>query len=125
MSVTLKHIFTSIKNTEKRLIFDRQNITIKELQDLLSDDFIEFGPSGRIYNKAQTIKVISPDNLFKFSISKFYISTLGNNHFLITYKLLKSYNGKRIYSLRSSVWKLEKDKLQIIFHQGTTIKEEF
>ena len=55
------------------------------------------------------------------SLNNFKFNKLGKKHYLVTYKILKEKDGKKINSLRSSIWKKEKGKYQIIFHQGTII----
>ena len=90
-----------------------------DLDDLIADDFLEFGASGKQFNKKQVISFLLNDKPAKKSISKAKVKPLSKNHYLLTYKYLRSANGVKIYSFRSSIWKLERKKWQIIFHQGT------
>ena len=71
--------------------------------------------------KKKIIKSLQKEDTSKMSLNNFKFNKLGKKHYLVTYKILKEKDGKKINSLRSSIWKKEKGKYQIIFHQGTII----
>lgn len=115
------HIFT----LEKRLtaIGARQNAS--ELSQLLTDDFVEFGASGRRFNKSDIIALLSSEDDFTpYEICDFKLDPLGTGTVLVTYMIAARTDGhgqSKSGSQRSSIWKLVDDRWQLFFHQGTRI----
>jgi aminoglycoside 6'-N-acetyltransferase len=89
-----------------------------QLNKLIADDFLEFGSSGKVYNKQECIK---PDETSrKFAVSEFKIKELSKDVTLATYKTTED----GIAALRSSIWKRYGDEWKMIFHQGTKCEVE-
>jgi aminoglycoside 6'-N-acetyltransferase len=89
-----------------------------QLNKLIADDFLEFGSSGKVYNKQDCIK---PDETSrKFAVSECKIKELSKDVTLATYKTTED----GIASLRSSIWKQYGDEWKMIFHQGTKCEVE-
>ncbi len=90
---------------------------------ILADDFIEFGSSGRIYNKRQELEDLPTSPVYKWIITDFEVKSLSENITLVTYRAATYSNqNERIKnSLRSSIWKLNNGKWQMVFHQGTPL----
>ena len=86
-----------------------------ELKKLIADDFMEFGSSGRIYNKLDLLKTLPSEGIREFIMTDFTIKELSQCVILATYKTIE-YGA---ISLRSSIWKKNRDEWQMIFHQGT------
>ncbi len=83
---------------------------------LLTDDFIEFGRSGRVYDKLRTIELLSgDDNEFTPEVRDFQVRPLSPDVVLVTYR---SGRGDH-FALRSSIWRLSEGKWRMTFHQGT------
>ncbi len=110
-----------LKHLEKLLLKPKIRKSVSELSKILSDEFIEFGSSRNIYDKKDIIKLVQNEVAPKITLTNFKIIQLRKEHFLVTYKSLKEEKGNKTYSLRSSIWKKEKAKYQILFHQGTLI----
>ncbi len=106
---------------EERLLEPEVRRSVKELEILLADDFIEFGSSGRIYNKQQVIDGLLISPTVQITIMDFEIKLLALGVVLATYRVIKRNNqgGETNYSLRSSIWKLHEGRWQMVFHQGT------
>ena len=111
-----------LKYLEKLLLQPRIRHSAGDLNALIADEFIEFGSSGKVYNKKDIIKLPGNEVTRKMTLTNFKLVQLGKNYFLTTYKILKHDKGRKIYTLRSSIWKKEKSSYRIIFHQGTIIK---
>jgi aminoglycoside 6'-N-acetyltransferase len=89
-----------------------------QLNKLIADDFLEFGSSGKVYNKQDCIK---PDETSrKFAVSEFKIKELSKDVTLATYKTTED----GIAALRSSIWKRYDGEWKMIFHQGTKCEVE-
>ncbi len=95
------------------------------VSELLSDDFIEFGSSGLVYDKNTTIKSLTKEEIdFEITVENFRVKKLSENIVLVNYKTskLNPNTSTRFESLRTSIWKLIAGKWQLIFHQGTRIE---
>jgi hypothetical protein len=83
---------------------------------LLDDDFVEFGKSGRVYDKRRTIELLRDDDSdFMPEVRDFQIRLLSADVVLVTYR---SGRGD-LFDLRSSIWRLSGGKWRMVFHQGT------
>ena len=83
---------------------------------LLDDDFVEFGKSGRIYDKRLTVELLRDDDSdFVPEVRDFQIRPLSGEVVLVTYR---SGRGE-LFDLRSSIWRLSGGKWRMTFHQGT------
>ncbi|RUR14223.1 GNAT family N-acetyltransferase [Legionella sp. km772] len=106
----------SIEALERSLLDSSVRQSTEQLNKLIADDFLEFGSSGKVYNKHDCIK---PDEYpRKFVVSDFKIKELSKDVTLATYKTTED----GIASLRSSIWQRYGDEWKMIFHQGTKCK---
>jgi hypothetical protein len=102
---------------EERLLQPEVRKSVKELEALLADDFIEFGSSGRIFNKQQVIDGLVNESPVQMTLMDFNAKLLAPDVALTTYRVVK--HQDRRCSLRSSIWKWKEGKWQMFFHQGT------
>ncbi|MBN1778759.1 MAG: DUF4440 domain-containing protein [Candidatus Buchananbacteria bacterium] len=92
----------------------------ERLNELLVDNFIEFGSSGKIYDKKNIIERLPSSISPKYKISDFQIRELADDVILATYKTNKQEeDSEKNLSLRSSIWKKNQGQWQMEFHQGT------
>jgi hypothetical protein len=94
------------------------------LSRLLADDFIEFGSSGKIYDKQQIIDQLQSRSSAEYSLTNLQVELLSSSIALVTYRCFRSSQidrGKNI-SLRSSIWRKGNESWQMVFHQGTLIE---
>ncbi len=82
----------------------------------LSDEFVEIGRSGRVYDKAQILEAVGaePDGV-AIEASDFVFRRIAEGVVLVTYAT-RSHNGS---ALRSSIWRKAGERWQLVFHQGT------
>ena len=92
-----------------------------KLDNLLADDFLEFGSSGNSYDKkAQLeacVKYTKNRNSMPFTVTEFTIKLLASDVVLATYRTLRNKDSKLV--LRSSIWRLGNGTWKMVFHQGT------
>ncbi|HEX5097882.1 MAG TPA: DUF4440 domain-containing protein [Polyangiaceae bacterium] len=102
-----------IQKREAELLLPAVRHSRAALDRLLSDDFVEFGASGRIFTKLETVALLlaEPPNLELPAATNFRVTILGPDAVLATYRCGNS--------LRSSVWRREGAEWRIVFHQGT------
>ena len=121
-----KTLTNLIKTLEVELLQPDVRKSASKLNELLSDDFFEFGSSGDRYTKQDVIRFLAETNEAKFVIRDFKIKELSPDNVLATYIIEKEdlESGKKSWSLRSSIWQNRDGNWQIIFHQGTLTKRE-
>lgn len=92
----------------------------KHLEELLAEDFLEFGSSGGIYDQASVISALMLEQPAAWSIANFQVRPLGEDAALVTYLGTK---GGGESSLRCSVWKRVGGRWRMTFHQGTKLEK--
>lgn len=95
------------------------------ISQLLRDDFVEFGASGRRFTKTEILNMLADEEAFTtYHMQEFHVAPLADTVVLATYVIpeRKDAHGAKIpASRRSSVWKLAEGRWQILFHQGTRL----
>jgi hypothetical protein len=100
-----------IRALEELLLTPAVRASRFELESLLSDQFVEFGSSGRVYSKAEMIEALIASPGCTATVSDFRVLALAANVMLATYR--------SEHALRSSLWRREGNDWRMIFHQGT------
>jgi len=110
-----------ILSLEQRLLHPDLRQSPSELDLLLADDFLEYGSSGSIYRKRDVIDALQHESPQLRSLTEFNVVALANDVVLATYRIARHGlpGSAPSHSLRSSVWKLNLGKWQLLFHQGT------
>ena len=111
-----------IKNLETELLQPEVRKAKERLNELLADEFIEIGESGKKYNKQEILNDLPEQTEIKFTISNFNAVEVSPDIVLATYQAEEEIAGNKTSSLRSSFWQNKNGKWQIIFHQGTLLK---
>jgi len=105
-----------IRQLEEQLLRPEVRASADRVAVLLADGFVEFGTSGRIYNKGQIVDLLQREQgrLDQSStISEFSARRLAADVLLVTYRIVES------RTIRSSIWKLTSGRWQMEFHQST------
>jgi hypothetical protein len=102
-----------IRKLEEHLLEAEVRASASKLQQLISNDFIEFGSSGRVYDKTAIVSALTSDPSMPAPpvLVEFRVAALASDVVLATYRLGNS--------LRSSIWRCEHGSWRILFHQGT------
>lgn len=110
-----------LKQLEKRLLEHDVRLNEYELSTLLADDFVEFGASGIAWTKAEVITGLQNEAFVPRVISNFVVKPLSGDVMLVTYlcRSVPTDQDREINSLRSSIWRLNGNEWQMVFHQGT------
>jgi len=105
---------------EKKLLEYSTRQNSKELDLLLSDDFYEIGTSGRTYTKSVIIDRLPKESRSNVIAEDFKTLELSPDVIQLRFKTVrKNEDGSSSASLRSSIWRLNNNQWQMIFHQGT------
>jgi hypothetical protein len=94
----------------------------ERLRELLAEDFLEFGSSGRVWTRKSIIDLLAMEsNFFPPDIEEFDCTFLSDKVALVTYRTVRNdaRTGERLCSLRSSVWTRQDGEWRMRFHQGT------
>ena len=90
------------------------------VESLLTEEFLEFGSSGRVFTKAEILDSLQTESELQLSLNDFTCVELAQGVALVTYRANRMQLGvAAVESLRSSIWVLRSDRWQMLFHQGT------
>ncbi len=104
-------IADEIRALEERLLDPEVRASAAELDRLVSDDFREFGKSGRIYTKEDAIRLLVANPAGPSDLSEFMAAVIAPGVVLATFR-----TGGEV---RSSVWRVEGGRWRLYFHQAT------
>jgi hypothetical protein len=109
------------RDLEEKLLLQETRNSPGEVAILLHPDFFEFGGSGTVWNRQQTIDRLAQELPIERSLTDLSVRSLAADVMLVTYRAVGRdlASGKEWYSLRSSIWKLTDGRWQVFFHQGT------
>lgn len=114
----LRHL-RSLELTIQRLDVRRDRA---QLDGLLHEAFVEFGRSGRRYEKADILEELprDPDPTEMWS-QNFEVIELADGVALLTYRSASADENGNLFrhSLRASLWQRTEHGWQMRFHQGT------
>lgn len=106
-------LLDEIRGVEQQLLTAEVRASAEALDRLVSDQFVEFGNSGRVYTKADVIAQMLAAPNVRVDVSDFKVLALSDDVALATYRTPAS--------LRSSIWRREGGHWRCVFHQGTAV----
>ncbi len=118
MNALLEHL----RDLELALLTASVRGSVDALDALLANEFVEFGRSGGIYNKAEIIGSLTTEipGADPPVGTGFALKELAPDVALLTWRsICREPDGREAHSLRSSIWKQTGGRWQIVFHQGT------
>lgn len=116
-----KEDYDNLKNLEESLWRAETRFDDAYMDNLLAPDFFEFGRSGRIYKREDTIGV-PPQNIdAKLPLRDFQIHPIDENTTLVTYVSEVTYGEEIEIANRSSLWSKLNGAWRLRFHQGTPV----
>lgn len=119
----MNEIKETIFQLEEKLQRPDVRKSVEELDNLISEDFLEFGSLGQIYTKKDVLVNLPTSPEIKFIMTDFRINILSENIIQSLFKTEKTNleTGKITNSLRSSLWRNENGQWNMLFHQGTPV----
>ena len=99
---------------ERLLLNSDVRSSAAQTQELLHRDYLEYGASGRAWDRTAMIAALAADPAVSGEGVDFVPVRLAPNVILLTYRIVGEAG-----SLRSSVWVRESSRWQVRFHQGT------
>ena len=118
---------THLRKLEESLLDSEVRHDVGQLELLIADDFIEFGSSGRTFNKASILAELQQEPYrAALVLSDFSLRELAPDVVLVTYKTTRSAQAevKAGAAIRSSIWIKREGRWQVTFHQGTRLPDQ-
>jgi len=93
----------------------------EQLQQLISDDFIEIAATGVRFDKAVVLTRLPTEAAPRIHADNFELRLLSEHCAQLLYhaSLQKAGATKPSLSQRCSIWRLEQDHWRMVYHQGT------
>lgn len=114
-----------IELLEKKLLDPEARKSVRFLSDVLADEFIEIASDGKRWTKSEILAYLQNEVPIVRQLKDFKIQLLSPDIVLATYRAVKIIPEQLpMYSFRSSYWRRENHRWQMVFHQGTQIKNE-
>lgn len=117
--------YARLKLLEENLWKSNFRFDMAQMDRVLAPDFFEFGRSGRIYRRTDTLDVKKQDIPCKFPLVNFEIRSIDADTVQITYISNVDYPEGKETSLRSSIWSRINKRWQLRFHQGTPLRNYY
>lgn len=97
--------------------------SLETASQLLASSFVEFGCSGKVYDKPQTLAALNGEPPARWEISNYAVTFLAPDVALATFRATKHMDGDKlgVESLRSSIWRNFDGCWKLVFHQGTLV----
>lgn len=114
-----------IENLEVELLQPDVRQSEARLDELLADDFLEIGASGKCYTKQDILKRLPVSEGTNYKGTDFKAMKIAPGTVLLTYRASAEdlRTGSKKWAVRSSLWQKRGDQWQILFHQGTPQNE--
>lgn len=119
----MENIPNTIKELELSLLKPEVRSLREVLDNLLTDDFVEFGSSGEKYTKADILERL-PKTIEKvdYKVTDFDVVNPSDDIAIATYKTEKIIDGKdKVVSDRSSHWRKTDKGWRMFFHDASLI----
>jgi hypothetical protein len=110
-----------LRMLEEKMLLSSFRQNSNELADLLTDDFQEFGSSGRIFDKAAILRELRDELPAQLALRDFEATTLAKSVVHVTYIATRWTAQAVTESVRSSIWVHRDGAWRMRFHQGTQI----
>lgn len=110
--------FRELYSNEMELLEPSVRADPVRVRELIHNDFIEFGSTGRVYNKKILVEMLRSERPSSVVIRDFMVRQLSSDTALVTYRTV-GHTGQG--ARRSSVWVRQDGVWRMVFHQGTRI----
>lgn len=113
--------FEKIKTLEESLWIAKTRFDYNYMDNILSPNFFEFGRSGNIYKREETLSAPMQEINANLPLKDFKLHSITNDIILVTYISEVQYDELEVGN-RSSLWLKTSDGWKLQFHQGTPTK---
>ena len=92
------------------------------MEGILAPGFFEFGRSGRVYSREDTLGIPARPIDVRLPLADFDARPLSPDIAQVTYTSVETYAGDEQVTNRSSLWARTGDGWQLLFHQATGVE---
>jgi hypothetical protein len=119
--MTCAEDISQLRRAEEALLDPDVRTDRTRVAQFLTDDFVEFGSSGRIFTRDQVLDMLAGEAPAPIHMTDFECALLAEDVALVTYCASRTdpLSGIQISSLRSSIWTKSPGGWRLKFHQGT------
>ena len=113
----------ALRKLEEELWREETRFDQRRMREIIAEDFFEFGRSGRVYRREDTLAIARQPIDTVLPLPDFQARLLAPDVAQVTYNSAVSYNGVVHHARRSSIWSRAGSGWQIRFHQGTPFQD--
>ncbi|WP_371181182.1 nuclear transport factor 2 family protein [Xanthomonas sacchari] len=108
---------------ELELLEPAERASAERVAELLDDAFVEFGASGRRFDKSAVLQALAAESgAFRYRAFDIDVQLLEPELVHVRYRSERSGGGEPPrQALRSSLWQHRDGRWRMLFHQGTPI----
>jgi hypothetical protein len=119
--IRAEDIAKQLRRSEETLLDPAVRTNRTRVAELLADDFVEFGSSGRMWTRDEILDLLAGETPAPIDVMDFECALLADDVALVTYCASRTdaRTGTQISSLRSSIWTKKSAGWRLRFHQGT------
>ena len=108
-----------LQRLEEDLWREETRFDISYMDQVMAEDFFEFGRSGRVYNRDEILTAARQPLDAVLPLPDYDVRLLAEDVALATYNSAITYDGVLEKGRRSSIWSRTSNGWMIRFHQGT------
>ena len=108
-----------LKELELALLDPSGRADTSLLDRLISSEFVEVGANGRTFGKEDVLARLPLERGVSFRTEHVSVYLIAPTVGLVTYTAERTADGSTVRSKRCSIWRLDQDEWQVIYHQGT------
>jgi hypothetical protein len=112
-----------LRALEEELWREETRFDHRRMAEVIADDFFEFGRSGRVYGREDTLAIPRQPIAATLPLPDFQARMLGRDVAQVTYNSAVTYGGVVQRARRSSIWSRVGSEWTLRFHQGTPFTE--
>lgn len=111
-----------LRRLEELLLEPETRRSEQRVGELLADDFIEIGSSGRVYDRSEVLAQLRSEPPTARRLLDFRARELAPGVALATYRSIRGGAAEaEAHSLRCSIWARRDGRWRLLFHQGTPL----
>lgn len=113
-----------LQHLEEELWREETRFDSSRMEKVIAEDFFEFGRSGRIYQRTDTLSVPSIPIEAVIPLPAFDVRLLCKDVAQVTYNSVVTYGENIEEARRSSIWTRSSGGWKLRFHQGTPFSSD-
>ncbi len=118
---SLERIAAHLRSCEEELLNPAVRSDRARVNELLAENFVEFGASGRVWTRDEILELMANEVYTAPVLENFHCELIGEGVALVTYRTVRAGWGTELpnSTLRSSIWTKNLNMWRLRFHQGT------